>query len=653
MKVVRIAGALALLAACSTRETGGPQITMLSPEGARDVFMQYSLDGSHVAFWSPAQEGGLLQLWMANGDFTGRKQLPVQAVGTFPIVWSSDGTRIATSSSEHGTAQVVVIAVSDGSVRQVTQGKNLAVPEQWHPKGDRLGYIQTIENGGLQSYVYTFATNSSAPALKGESRFVQTYWSPDGSKIAYNMLDNGKYTIWVADSAGENRRQLTKEGFEAFWFGNSQVTPWSPDSKEIVYESRRTGTSDIWVLPVDGSVPRQLTRDIRNDRDPVWSPDGKTIAFISERGRQTDVWVVPAAGGEERRVTDDDATQEAPAWRGGTNQLAFVTRTQRASIWTHALDGGAEKQLTPDSLLTTYFTLSPDGKQAAYVVTHSGGIEDLAVMPIDGGPSRTLIAGGGTVANPLWSPDGAKIVFGSDRGGSPDIWVIDAAGGTPRQLTNWPGFEYAPTWSKDGKSVYFAADHESHLADMWVVPADGGEPKRITTSGNVNGTATRTGGADTYVMLIAGKGGQFTWHRLLPDGKLGAVWDRTNALGFIAPLAGDSAAITTERASGGFETRLVSIHGGGEGRVILKAGEFPQQWSADGKSLLYYFTVGGANDIGILDVKTGATKRLTTTPQSENGAEFTPDGKTVVFRRAQTIQRVGAVDVTKLMAAGK
>lgn len=90
---------------------------------------------------------------------------------------------------------------------------------------------------------------------------------------------------------------------------------------------------------------------------------------------------------------------------------------------------------------------------------------------------------------------------------------------------------------------------------------------------------------------------------------------------------------------------------GGAGRPILKPNEYVGDYSHDGKFLLYQTPVGGASDLGLLTVADGTTRRLTTTPEAESGARFTADGKTIVFRRTKTVERIHTVDLTTLLAA--
>ena len=84
---------------------------------------------------------------------------------------------------------------------------------------------------------------------------------------------------------------------------------------------------------------------------------------------------------------------------------------------------------------------------------------------------------------PLWmrynkiSPKGDKIAF-TYKG---DIYVVDSKGGTARQLTTSPSYDYCPIWSNDGKKIAFASDRHGNF-DIYVVHVDGGVAKRVTTN---------------------------------------------------------------------------------------------------------------------------------------------------------------------------
>ena len=97
---------------------------------------------------------------------------------------------------------------------------------------------------------------------------------------------------------------------------------------------------------------------------------------------------------------------------------------------------------------------------------------------------------------------------------------------------------------------------------------------------------------------------------------------------------------------------VVSVQSGA-GRPILSPLESAADWSRDGASVLYTFTSNGRSDIGLLNLSDGKTRRLTATPDDEYGAQFTADGKTVLFRRGNSVTRIYTVDLTKLLAGAR
>ena len=94
---------------------------------------------------------------------------------------------------------------------------------------------------------------------------------------------------------------------------------------------------------------------------------------------------------------------------------------------------------------------------------------------------------------PLWmrycaiSPDGKTIVF-SYKG---DLFTVPVTGGAAKQLTTNPAYDSNPVWSPDGSKIAFASDRED-CTNVWIVSKDGGEPKQITTSSHFKTILTFT-----------------------------------------------------------------------------------------------------------------------------------------------------------------
>jgi Tol biopolymer transport system component len=642
MKRVILLGALLVLCACGD-ESALPRVRALSPEGADHVGAGYSPDGARIYWWE--RDGERWQLWVSPADMSAPKQVPVLSRGTGMLVWSPNGSRFAVGAAvATSVPAVLVLDTSGGEPRRVTSGEVLGLPLAWHPDGKRLSYL-TATGGAFVTMVVNVDGGPPARMVPDETRPHIAIWSPDGTRMAINVLDRGRSTIWLADSVGGNRREMTTEGFE----GLNGPHPWSPDGTAVLYESRRTGARDVWLLPMDGSAPRQLTNDVRDDYSPRWSPDGRWIAFLSTRGLQSDVWVMPASGGPAQRVTDDAVPENLIGWRPETRKLAYTTGRTSRTLWTRALADGAERQLTSDSIEMSGFNVSSRGQVVA-TFDRGGGVFDFALLPLGGGEPRILLRdAGGSGATPWWSPDGSKLAFESDRGGSFDIWVMDAAGGAPRQLTNWPGGERRPQWSTDGSQIYFNSNHEATWGDVWRVSAAGGAPTRVTRSGRVlNLCFQKWRGSELFATVLGEGPNAFALARVRPDGSLLTLWDRTPAgCGAISPTT-DSIAVTVGGEGGIQLTMLLPINGG-PGRQLLEPGQTGAAWSPDGRQLVYSFRAGSATDLGIKTLADGSTRRITTTPASESGTEWSADGSTLVFQRSVPVNRIVTADLSRLL----
>ena len=639
--------AIALLLACGGEEAGTsvPHATVLSPDSADWRTPVFSPDGKHVAFVQI--QSGMMKLLVAAADLRGARVLDSQPTGLSHLLWSPNGTSLAYTAGSG--FDIWIVSASDGAPRRLTTGKGIEQPVQWYPRGGRLAYLSTGSGGAVGAGQINVATGATTPIL-GEKRFAVPYWSPDGSQIAYMVVDGGKYTLWVADSTGRHGRQLTTEGFEVFG-----ADPWSPDGSALLYMSRRTGFADVWTVSVATDSMRQLTRDVRNDYAPQWSPDGKWVAFLSDRGRQTDIWLVPAAGGSPERVTDNDAAESDVQWVHGTTELAFSTLVVHAGLWTHSLADGTEHRLTPDSIRTgsaeRMYDLSPDGKTVVFQNLKGGGVSDLDLVPVSGGAPRTLVANGAWNRSPMWSPDGSKVLYISDRSGTLDVWAVNAAGGEPIDVTPWPTDETVAAWSKDGASIYVISGRDAKpFSDLWEVPTSGGEPRRVTQNGTVQDVLVDPRSGDVLVRTLSGSAGQVSLSRVLPGGKLQVLWDRSSVVNansrWFTP-AGDSVAFIAQ-APGGPRSMLVSTHGGAA-RPLLGENAGVGAWSPDGTKLAYWSPYL-YSDLYVESLADGKSQRLTNDPDDEGGVYWLPGRQSILFYRSTIQSRVATVDVGGLMA---
>jgi Tol biopolymer transport system component/predicted Ser/Thr protein kinase len=179
--------------------------------------------------------------------------------------------------------------------------------------------------------------------------------------------------------------------------GFSFTTAISPDGKLIAYASDRAGDGqlDIWVRHISQPEPARLTDHPADDMMPDFSPDGSRIVFRSERGGGG-LYIVNTLGGEPRKL---------------------------ASL-------GVRPRFSPDGaeiLFCTTVGESPSGLLPMFLVSADGGIP-RPFLPEFG----ALEPPGGS--GPLWSPDGARVLFLGAPLADPsrlDWWVATADGGGP------------------------------------------------------------------------------------------------------------------------------------------------------------------------------------------------------------------------------
>lgn len=159
--------------------------------------------------------------------------------------------------------------------------------------------------------------------------------------------------------------------------------------------------------------------------------------------------------------------------------------------------------------------ISPDGTQILF--THKG---DLYKIASSGGLAQQLTFHEAHDHKPVWSKDGNKIAFASDRYGNFDIYIMDAEGGAAERLTYHSNNEEPYTFSNDNNLVYFGAlrqDDVQHRqyphrsqSELYSVPSEGGKVDMVFTFPaeeiSINNSATQ-------FLYHDKKGGENYWRK--------------------------------------------------------------------------------------------------------------------------------------------
>ena len=224
----------------------------------------------------------------------------------------------------------------------------------------------------------------------------------------------------------------------------------------IAYVSGSVGATDIYVIEGDGSNRRCATCRSCDEAEPGWFPDGRTIVYQSDCDSSYDIWRVDATG----------------------NTPTQLTRTSQVD------------EREPDC--------SPDGKEIVYRVNAEGNERnadgELMVMNISSGTAASLRERGRA---PVWSPDGTRIAFMSERSGTWEIYVYDVTSRGVTRLTNCTANCRWPAWSPDGKAVIYhtTTSASSTTADtIWYVPVAGGQVVRFVSGDEAGRPSWSSGG---------------------------------------------------------------------------------------------------------------------------------------------------------------
>ena len=99
-----------------------------------------------------------------------------------------------------------------------------------------------------------------------------------------------------------------------------------------------------------------------------------------------------------------------------------------------------------------YPSISPDGKEIAFAF-----MGDIYITSVKGGFARPLTTSSSFESSPVWSNDGRKIAFLSDRYGNHDVFIIPVSGGEAKRLTHHSANDIPMTFSPDDSKIYFSS----------------------------------------------------------------------------------------------------------------------------------------------------------------------------------------------------
>jgi YD repeat-containing protein len=190
-------------------------------------------------------------------------------------------------------------------------------------------------------------------------------------------------------------------------------------------------------------------------------------------------------------VTDSFDFLLFPMPQSGTSRIVFASnRDGNSQIYSINVDGTSLVRLTNNTYNDGHPRWSPNGAKILFQSdrnTPDTGNNDLYVMNADGTGQTRLTTDAADDANAVWSPDGTKIVFQSLRNGNDyQIYTMNADGASQTNVGNSSSADYQPSWSPSGAKIAFASERDHTGApSVYSMNADGSAQTRLTFSSEV------------------------------------------------------------------------------------------------------------------------------------------------------------------------
>jgi serine/threonine protein kinase/Tol biopolymer transport system component len=373
--------------------------------------------------------------------------------------------------------------------------------------GSHLAYV--ARQGGSQQLYLRAMDSVDAKPIPGTEGAIEPFFSPDGQ--------------WVGFFAGGTLKKISVTGGVAQTLGNASLPSGASWGSQGTIAFAPLVAGVLQQVPDGGGAPQPLTRLEKGEVSHHWPeflPGGKAVLFAvsgnSASWANAQIVAQPIGAGEQRNLIQG-ATQPRYATSGqlvyaqggslmvvpfdlqrlavtsaaipvvdgvlqspttGAAQFSFsstgslvyvsgdVQAPERKLVWVNR--NGAEQLLAAPAHAYVAPRLSPDGRRLAVTITE----QEAQIWEYDF-PRETLTRltfEGNNNLVPVWTPDGKRIAFNSNKEGPNNIyWQLADGGGGLERLTINEYLQAPSSWSPDGQLLAFFEVNPNTQRDIWVL----------------------------------------------------------------------------------------------------------------------------------------------------------------------------------------
>ncbi|MBK5294540.1 MAG: serine/threonine-protein kinase [Acidobacteriia bacterium] len=517
------------------------------------------------------------------------------------------------------------------------------------PDGGTLAFVATDTKGQRLVWLRSLRSLQSQP-IAGTDGAASPFWSPDGNFLGFTS--KGKL------------RKITVTGGIAQEIADSpgpRGGAWNSDGDILFQVNSRFPLSRVKASggPVALATRMDEKRQENSHRNPQFLPGGRDFLFNARASAgNSSIYVGRLGTLDSRRIiAANSSAAYAPPQPGHPGYLLYA---REGTLLAHPFDPG-KAELTGDPLPVVdqvqqgstgghaEFSVSADGRVLAWQQAEAGNVQ---LVWLDRTGNRIGNVGPqGEVIEPRISPDGEKVIFSQPdpRSGNRDLWWMDLATQAVQRLTLDPNNDWQPVWSPDGARVLFSTDRIAGVGSIAIgMFAGSGNQAEFPVKGNTTPIDWSWDGR--YLMYVKDDSTNVRKLWILPlHGDRKPIPFAQS--GFVEPDAkfspdGRWIAYTSNK-SGRFEVYVRSMPAAllgdeaaaGERQVSVNGGGGPR-WRRDGKELFFHTPDGMLQSV---DVKgTGAWQAASPRPLFktcggfwtaywQNNYDVTADGKRFLF----------------------
>jgi Tol biopolymer transport system component/tRNA A-37 threonylcarbamoyl transferase component Bud32 len=392
-------------------------------------------------------------------------------------------------------ATVSIMPTLGGPMRPFLSTAVMAV---WSPDGSRIAYHEATPGDPI----FVVASDGSNPrriyAAEPGIHCHYLTWSPDGRYLYFSKgIPPDEMDVWRVALDGRPAERITSH--------NSHVAyPAMLDERTLLYTATTADGAGPWLFAthVDERVPKRLSTTVEHYTSISASNDvpgqpRRLVATVSNPSLT--LWTVPitdgvAAEAAASKIEVPTARSGGPRFTPDSAILYLASRGGANGLWRLASSGATEVWKATQGAVVAAPAVSPDGRTVCFPVQR-GDRWTLHCTSADGTGGRTLADALDVRGAASFSPDGKWLAVAAKMGAGMRLFKVPIEGGDPVRLVD--SVSSNPVWSPDGAFILYSATPRGRTVPVRAVTPEG-RPYPIPPL-----TVDRLG--ESYRFLLGGK----------------------------------------------------------------------------------------------------------------------------------------------------